>query len=634
MRILFFSDWRIQPMEWIDRMLDEAGDIDFIVYGGDDTRRFAPRIAWPRDVLEKADQISRRKRKYATAVAAMGKVLGRDPIGVPEEIAWLPLTPYRILRFFEPADGSYFQRLAQRAQRGVGAVIGNDCMPEDRYILSGSNVYNLHDHPVKIGDWGYVGIEGNIVSTDRDGRLVNTVGLIHHKDSEVRGLLERGVKELGVDDRHLIIVSHSPPRGSLDLALRFGVSHLGSPALAEFIRERSPALVLCGHAHSQGGHSCFIGGTLVVNGASSDNNPKEARGALIELADGKSPILRWLEPAKGSTTAVFGVGPVSERKLASAGIKTANDLYSASIAEMIEAGIKPATAARLAAKGIAFRNGAPVWLESRHEHIPATAVLYDVETGLAPGRFDPSRFDLETGLPTEDLGQEPWLIAATADASDDLINQWESLDEDRASRRRMLQEFLDFVEANGSTTCAWSGTGFDDRAILASLKRWYPQGLSRWERVTKFDLCGIMKRALELPGSWSIKDVSRFLGWEGPEEEWDGFQAGIAYEAYRQLGDPFDVEGVKQYNRLDVEQLAFTYRWYAAEVCSEDAERRDTTNTPRARWTVAAVTMLEAQLALGRSAYEIELPGYTIRQKISKIAALKARQRRQEAGAG
>ncbi len=633
MRILFFSDWRIQPMEWIDRMLDESGDVDFIVYGGDDTRRFAPRVEWSPDVFAQADELARRKRKLASAVAAMAKILGRDPVFVPEaeESAWvgqsLPLFPERILRHFESPNGSYFQRLGERSRHGVGAVIGNDCSPEDRAVLSGTGVVNLHKQPVKVGAWGFVGIEGNIVWTDRDGRRVNAVGLIPHQDSEVRDMLERGLRDIKVNERHLVVVTHTPPRGLLDLAIRFGVSHLGSPALEEFVRERVPALVLCGHAHSRGGRAVRVGDTLVVNAASSDNRAKEAHGALIEIEEGALPELRWLDPARHSTTAVFGVGPVSERKLASVGITTADALYSAPIGELIRGGIKPATAASFAAKGSAFCAGAPVWLESRHEHVPDAVVLYDVETGLAPGRFDPLRFDYEAGASREVAGQEPWLIAAGIGTADDEVSQWESLDEDRAARRRMFKDFLDFVEASGNTTCAWSGTGFDDRAIVAGLGRWYPQGLVRWERVRKLDLCAIMKRSLELPGSWSIKDVSRFLGWQGPEEEWDGFQAGLAYEAYRQLGEPFDVEGVKRYNRLDVVQLAFTYRWYVTAVESEAAQRRDTANTPRARWSAEGLAALEAQLAQGLSAYEIEVPGYTILQIRRKLVYLKSRSR-------
>lgn len=40
-RLLFFSDWRIQPLELAESMVRSAGQVDAILYGGDDVVRFA-----------------------------------------------------------------------------------------------------------------------------------------------------------------------------------------------------------------------------------------------------------------------------------------------------------------------------------------------------------------------------------------------------------------------------------------------------------------------------------------------------------------------------------------------------------------------------------------------------------------
>src|SRR5260370_24533613 len=50
LRIFFFSDWRIQPIEWVEAMLADAEPIDLIVYGGDDLDRFRPPLAAPGEV--------------------------------------------------------------------------------------------------------------------------------------------------------------------------------------------------------------------------------------------------------------------------------------------------------------------------------------------------------------------------------------------------------------------------------------------------------------------------------------------------------------------------------------------------------------------------------------------------------
>src|SRR5260370_21179746 len=42
LRIFFFSDWRIQPLELAEDLIRSAAPVDIIVYGGDDVARFVP----------------------------------------------------------------------------------------------------------------------------------------------------------------------------------------------------------------------------------------------------------------------------------------------------------------------------------------------------------------------------------------------------------------------------------------------------------------------------------------------------------------------------------------------------------------------------------------------------------------
>lgn len=60
-----------------------------------------------------------------------------------------------------------------------------------------------------------------------------------------------------------VLVSHSPPKGCLDVASN-GQS-LGSTAIRACIESRHPALVVCGHIHASAGHHGMIGDTPVVN---------------------------------------------------------------------------------------------------------------------------------------------------------------------------------------------------------------------------------------------------------------------------------------------------------------------------------------------------------------------------------
>jgi Icc-related predicted phosphoesterase len=60
-----------------------------------------------------------------------------------------------------------------------------------------------------------------------------------------------------------VLVSHSPPKGTVDRSSR-GQS-LGSTAVRDAIGRLRPLLVACGHIHDSAGQTGKVGGTLVVN---------------------------------------------------------------------------------------------------------------------------------------------------------------------------------------------------------------------------------------------------------------------------------------------------------------------------------------------------------------------------------
>jgi uncharacterized protein len=60
-----------------------------------------------------------------------------------------------------------------------------------------------------------------------------------------------------------ILISHSPPKGVLDLSSD-GRS-LGSQAVKKTIADKKPTLVVCGHIHGSAGQSYRLGKTTVIN---------------------------------------------------------------------------------------------------------------------------------------------------------------------------------------------------------------------------------------------------------------------------------------------------------------------------------------------------------------------------------
>jgi Icc-related predicted phosphoesterase len=60
-----------------------------------------------------------------------------------------------------------------------------------------------------------------------------------------------------------VLVTHSPPKGCLDVASE-GKS-LGSTSVRAAIESKSPRLVVCGHIHASAGRHALLGDTPVVN---------------------------------------------------------------------------------------------------------------------------------------------------------------------------------------------------------------------------------------------------------------------------------------------------------------------------------------------------------------------------------
>ncbi len=74
---------------------------------------------------------------------------------------------------------------------------------------------------------------------------------------------EEAARMLSSCPEECVLVSHSPPKGTVDKSSR-GQS-LGSTAVRDAITEKRPFLVVCGHIHESASQSGKIGRTPVVN---------------------------------------------------------------------------------------------------------------------------------------------------------------------------------------------------------------------------------------------------------------------------------------------------------------------------------------------------------------------------------
>ena len=237
-RLLAFSDYRVQDIGSLIRFVQSQRRPDLILYAGDDIRRF------------------------------------------------------------RQAQTNFFQRLAALSRYGLCAVAGNDDRPEVRELITGRHVFSVHSCALVLGRFAILGIEGAPIFPMRDGfdKSYNKGFLLYPEpilDWHIRRWMACAFKR-----KKLIVVSHTPPSGVLDFAMRFGRRNIGSRPLRQFL-ESSPNALLCvsGHVHSQGARSERFGNALAVNAASHDRPGDPGRVAIIEIANGVVSAPDWHEIA-------------------------------------------------------------------------------------------------------------------------------------------------------------------------------------------------------------------------------------------------------------------------------------------------------------------------------------------------
>jgi len=106
-------------------------------------------------------------------------------------------------------------------------------------------------------------------------------------EEELKGLLERNLSELTVDDR-VVLVSHMPPANT-SVDVTYSGRHIGSSSIREFIERVRPILVLCGHVHEAPGID-RIGETIIVNPGPA----RDGRCAIANLDEDCKVVLDHL----------------------------------------------------------------------------------------------------------------------------------------------------------------------------------------------------------------------------------------------------------------------------------------------------------------------------------------------------
>jgi len=157
-----------------------------------------------------------------------------------------------LTHFGNPEEAARLVRICQAAAPTY-AVAGN-CDSPDIDGRLGDLGAGLHGTGVILDGWlGVLGVSAMPVWLG---------GTYELTEEEIAATLERGYAAFGPSPPATLLLTHTPPRGCLDLTRRG--KHAGSTAVREFVERRRPGLVVCGHIHEARGCE-RLGSTSVVN---------------------------------------------------------------------------------------------------------------------------------------------------------------------------------------------------------------------------------------------------------------------------------------------------------------------------------------------------------------------------------
>ena len=420
---------------------------------------------------------------------------------------------------FGPGPNSWGP-LAARIPLGLAGVIGNDCRRTDAIAFDQPGCHDLDRAPLLLDGLAILGL-GGAPRDEGDG-----LGATLYSREQASDQLSRHLAMVG--RRRVLLVSHAPPLGVLDIALRFGVKRIGSSVVREFLRQRQIRAVVCGHVHSQGGQIEEIGRKVVVNIASNDHPGADLRGARLDWDGENFAAVICIARDPNAITRVRGVGPSVANRLINAGFRDIPALLlgdGGNLAAIVGTG--PARAMRAHAR--ALHNGVPVLLEPA-EPFPKNPLIIDVET-------------------SSDKKDDPWLVGMKRWDSA-RVRQFQELDAachaDHLGKIGLaIERFIDVTLIRWGSTDRWAIEQAHIRVGL-DLPPWL--ALGSW-----FDAGAWVNRVVALPiDGGDLKSVARYFGYPFADTGISGFMAGNWYALYRKFGVPFDVRKVRAYNRDDV----------------------------------------------------------------------------------
>ena len=468
--ILAFSDWRVQDIdELIEQVKTLDENLDIIVYAGDDVRRF----------------LSQGQNK--------------------------------------------FEELANYSKYGVFAVIGNDCSQNDKSILKGNKVFDLHEQSQIIDNFLFIGQEG----ATKD--IFPPLGATLYGEDEIHTHLSQMIK--GHKNKKIVLISHSPPHSILDTAIRFhrsGGTSIGSTAIHQFIKKNRVILTICGHCHLMGGRYKKLGRKTILNIASHDHNGAAGRLAIVKISHkwkeaivSFSPQIKDLYSVYGLYS-IYGIGSKYYKKLQEAGIKTVKQLSLLSSEEISKrTGISKSVVSRWPLQARVSLNKENLLLEQIDLKNP---VFVDIETNLT-GTFV--------------------FMICIVDVQQNICKQFIAYEENDIEEIKIINKFLSFASTYKKLYC-YSGSDFETR-ILRKRLEYYK--IPRENLPLIKDLCyKLRKNLLTHLNTYELKSLGSLFGFNW-RHNIDGIEIPELYHEFLSSKDKKILRIIQEKNQDDVMAL-------------------------------------------------------------------------------
>jgi Icc-related predicted phosphoesterase len=427
---------------------------------------------------------------------------------------------------------NYWSRLAELSTYGLVAVEGNDTPSVESHRIAGRKVYDLGRRSLVLGDFVFHGLPSAEKPDYGHGLYLTGDALDRITESRARW-----------PARTSVLVSHSPPWGVLDQAIRFSPNgepiSVGSVALRwSMAAHHDLRLVCAGHVHHDGGQHRWVDGTLVVNAASHDDRSADCRIAEIVLTHRGTMPVRWHRlQLPHILEHVVGIGDYNAGLFRNAGIRTARALANTTTAQAAAAlgyHRNPGAAARFVADARAHVEGRPVVFDSLD--LPRRPRwLIDVETDRTMARL------WMLTLLDERTGRYRQLLAVR--------------DKDEYA---VLQSLSRLLIRTKRPILEWSGSSFDRRALTAAFARAklpVPMAVE-----TMVDAHQAARASIALPvSSWRLESLAAWVGFAPRHSDLSGQDVADLCTRYRNQGRPAPAK-VREYNVDDVRTFALLLR--------------------------------------------------------------------------